>query len=72
MTATQTSSTSLPAYQVQRNDTTTAPGRISSIRRRENSVDYAVRTDAGAGGVVNLWTTSGKWSSRCPAGGASR
>lgn len=81
MTATQISTTA-PAYQVgdrvqvQRKGTAT-PGRISSIHRRKDGVEYVVHTDApdgGMGGVINLWTTSGQSSFLRPApvGGASR
>lgn len=80
MTATQTSTT--PAYQVgdrvqvQRKGAAT-PGRISSIHRRKDGVEYVVRTEpaeGGIGGVINLWTTSGQSSflSPAPTGGASR
>lgn len=82
MTATTSTSTTAPVYQVgdrvhvQRKGTTT-PGQITSIHRREAGVEYVVRTDATdgrPGSVVNVWTTSGQSSFLRPAptGGASR
>jgi hypothetical protein len=53
------------------------PGRISSIHRTHNGAEYIVRTDpvdGGMGGVVNIWTTSGRSADVAPAArvGASR
>ena len=71
-----------PAFQVgdqvqgQRKSGTT-PGRISSIHRRKDGVEYVVSLtapDGGLGSVLNVWTTSGQSSFLRPAptGGASR
>ena len=80
MTATHIRTT--PTYQVgdqvqvQRKGAST-PGRISSIHRRKDGVEYVVSltaTDGGLGSVINVWTTSGQSSflRPAPAGGASR
>ena len=81
MTATQQGSTT-PAYQVgdhvqvQRKSGAT-PGRISSIHRRNDGIEYVVSLtapDGGLGSVLNVWTTSGRSSFLRPApmGGASQ
>lgn len=39
------------------------PGRILSIHRQDDGVAYVVAVDAadsGLGGVINVWTTSGR------------
>jgi hypothetical protein len=71
MTATQTTIT--PTYQVGdrtqvQHQGTPTPGRISSIHRNDNGIEYVVRTDPADGGlgglghVLNIWTTSRQFS----------
>jgi hypothetical protein len=69
MTATQANFT--PAYRVGdwirvKRQGKPPPGRISSIHRKDNGVEYLVGTDGGTGGdvpgVLNIWTTSGQSS----------
>ncbi len=46
-------------------------GRILSIHRTDNGVVYVVAVDAadgGLGGVINVWTTSGRSAYLVPAG----
>ncbi len=62
--------------QVQRRGRLT-PGRILSIHRKEGGVEYVVAVDAtddGLGGVINVWTTSGRsaYVLAAGAGGQSR
>lgn len=82
MTATHTSKT-VPGYQIGdrvqiRRKGQSAAGRISSIHRSVNGVEYVVHTDpvhGGTGSVLNLWTTSDQCSFLSPApaaGGESR
>jgi hypothetical protein len=82
MTATQPTTTiSLPylvgdPVRVQRTGVTYS-GRISSIHRRDNGVEYVIRThatDGGMGQVLNIWTTSGQPSFLTPpqVGGEQR
>jgi hypothetical protein len=77
MTATQTSTQALPflvgdRVHVQRKGAVTS-GRISSIHRVNDGVEYVVRTDphdGGMGEVLNVWTSSGSSSFLTLLGGA--
>ncbi len=47
------------------------PGRILSIHRQDDGVAYVVAVDAAdgdQGGVVNVWTTSGRSAYLVPSG----
>ncbi len=82
MTTTRTTSKATSFYHVGdrvhvQRDGQACPGRISSIHPSSTGVEYVIAIDdpdGGVGGVVNIWTTSGRSSflTLSPAGDGPR